>query len=163
MLSISVVSTAIGTHPVRTLNAMLGVRLLCLAKQSLLTLIIRCYTKYSYSRQTMAQTLIEGVTRYWCRTQGIHYQDLTDHPQIDDVILLVNFIEEYQKDLKAKHRVQIYLYWDWCYKNRRPLQKKQLKDLLGVGERINYIRNLKQKKLNQSRQKIKATRRTIPA
>ena len=77
MLSISVVSTAIGTHPVRTLNAMLGVRLLCLAKQSLLTLIIRCYTKYSYSRQTMAQTLIEGVTRYWCRTQGIHYQDLT--------------------------------------------------------------------------------------
>jgi hypothetical protein len=111
----------------------------------------------------MAQTLIDGVTRYWCRTQGIYYQDLTDHPQIDDVILLVNFIEEYQKDFKAKHRVQIYLYWDWCYKNRRPLQKKQLKDLLGIGERINYIRNLKQKKLNQSRQKIKATRQTIPA
>jgi hypothetical protein len=106
---------------------------------------------------------VQDLANFWCRTQGIRYCDLLQHPQIDDAIILIKFINEYQKEFKAKHRVQIYLYWDWCYKNRRPLQKKQLKDLLGIGERINYIRNLKQKKLNQSRQKIKATRRTIPA
>jgi hypothetical protein len=106
---------------------------------------------------------VEHLTRYWCRTQGIHYQDLQAHPQIDDVIILIKFIEEYQKEFKAKHRVQVYLLWDSCYKKRRPLKKKHLNQLLGIGERINYVRNLRLQARDLARQKIKATRRTMPA
>jgi len=106
---------------------------------------------------------LEHLTRYWCRTQGIHYQDLQDHPQIDDVIVLVKFIDEYQKEFKAKQRLQVYLLWDSCYKKRRPLKKKHLNQLLGIGERINYIRRLKLEARDVIRQKIKARRQITPA
>lgn len=114
------------------------------------------------TRQFTHQEL-EHLTRYWCRTQGIHYQDLLEHPQIDDVIILIKFIEEYQREFKAKQRVNVYLLWDNCYKKRRPLKKKHLGQLLNIGQRINYIRNLRLEAQNLARQKIKALRRTMPA
>lgn len=105
---------------------------------------------------------IEHYTNYWCRSKGIYYQDLTHHPQIDDVVLLISFIEEYQRDFKAKQRVEVFLIWDSCYNKRKPLGKKYLKALEKIGNNLNYIRNLKEKHKQQARQKIKALRRTIP-
>ena len=107
----------------------------------------------------MSQRLIQGVTNYWCRTKGIHYQDLTQHRQIDDVVLLVNFIEEYQKDFSAKQRVELHLIWHSCYTNNKPLGTKYLKALLHVGERINHIRNSKAQARQIARNKIKALRK----
>ena len=107
----------------------------------------------------MRQTLAQGVANYWCRTKGIHYQDLTQHRQIDDVVILVNFIEEYQKDFTAKQRVELHLIWHSCYTNNKPLGTKYLKALLHVGERINHIRNSKAKAKQKARAKIKALRK----
>ncbi len=36
---------------------------------------------------------LNHLTNYWCRTLGIHSKDLVEHPQADDVVLLVNFIK----------------------------------------------------------------------
>lgn len=108
------------------------------------------------------QTLIEGVTNYWCRTLGIHYQDLTSHPHIDDVILLIKFIQEYQKEFKAKQRVEVHLIWHSCYNNKKPLGKKYLKALQHIGNKIHQVRNYRAKATQQARQKIKALRPTMP-
>lgn len=110
----------------------------------------------------MAQSLIEGVTNYWCRTKGIHSKDLEKHPQIDDVILLIKFIEEYQKEFKAKQRLEVYLIWHSCYNNKKPLGKKYLKALLHIGQSLNHIRNLKAQHKQKARQKIKALRKQTP-
>jgi hypothetical protein len=99
------------------------------------------------------------VTNYWCRTKGIYSRDLDQHPQIDDVIMLIKFIEEYQKDFTAKQRVELHLIWHSCYTNNKPLGKKYLKALLHVGERINQIRNSKAKHKQIAREKIKALRK----
>lgn len=110
----------------------------------------------------MAQTLIQGVTNYWCRAQGIHYQELTTHPQIDDVVLLIKFVQEYSKEFNAKQRVEVHIIWDSCYNKRKPLGKKYLKALAAIGEKLNYIRNLKQQAKVKARKRIKALRKTTP-
>jgi hypothetical protein len=52
----------------------------------------------------MEQTLIQGVTNYWCRTKGIHNKDLDTHPHIDDVIFLLKWRDAM---------------WDMCNLNER--------------------------------------------
>ena len=98
------------------------------------------------------------LTRYWCRTLGIRDEDLTRHPQIDDVIILIKFINEFEQDFKARHRLQIYMMWDSCYKNRRPLGNHDLEQLLGIGKRMQYVRQQKAATKQQARNKIKALR-----
>jgi hypothetical protein len=105
---------------------------------------------------------LEHLTNYWCKTLGIHSQDLTRHHCIDDVILLIKFIDEYSQEFKAKHRVQIHIMWDLCYNKQKSLTNHQLKQLLGIGNKLEHIRSIKAASNNQSRQKIKALRRTIP-
>lgn len=101
------------------------------------------------------------LTNYWCRTLGIHSEDLTRHPQIDDIVLLIKFIQDYQKEFKPKQRVEVYMMWDSCYNKRKPLKTKYLKALLRIGESLNHIRNLKAEHKLKTRQKIKALR-TLP-
>ena len=109
---------------------------------------------YSYSSVS-----VQDLANYWCRTLGIHYCDLLQHPQIDDAILLIKFIGEYQKEFKAKQRVEVYIYWDWCYNKRRPLKAKHLKNILAIGNKLEHIRNIKAKAKSQARQQIKALRK----
>ena len=102
---------------------------------------------------------LQHITNYWCRTVGIHYADLLQHPQIDDAIILIKFINEYQKEFKAKQRIEVYIYWDWCYTKRRPLKQRHLKNILHIGNRLEHIRAIKAKARSQTRQRIKALRK----
>ena len=105
--------------------------------------------QFSYSE-------LEHLTNYWCRTLGIHSKDLMEHPQIDDVIILIKFIKEYEKEFTPKQRIYVYIVWDWCYAKRKPLSKKYLKALTKILYRLQQVRNLKAKSTKQARQKIKA-------
>jgi hypothetical protein len=102
---------------------------------------------------------VQDLANYWCRTQGIRYCDLLQHPQIDDAIILIKFINEYQKEFKAKQRVEVYIYWDWCYTKRRPLKAKHLKSILAIGNKLEHIRAIKARVKAQARQQIKALRK----
>lgn len=106
----------------------------------------------------MQQKLIDGVTNYWCRTLGIHNKDLHTHPQIDDVILLIKFIQEYQKEFTPRQRVYVYIIWDSCYTKRKALSKKYLRALETIIYRIKQIRNIKLKNIQKARKKLKAKR-----
>ena len=99
---------------------------------------------------------ILDLTNYWCRTLGIHNSDLHTHPHMDDVVLLVKFIQEYQKEFTPKQRVCVYIIWDWCYYKRKPLTRKYLKALEKIIYRIRQIKNLKVRSIKRARRKIKA-------
>ena len=99
---------------------------------------------------------IQHLTNYWCKTLGIKAEDLTRHPQIDDLILLIKFIQEYEKELTPKQRVYVYIMWDSCYIKHKPLSKKYLKALTKIIHRLQQVRNLKAAATNKARQKIKA-------
>lgn len=104
---------------------------------------------------------IEHLTNYWCRTLGIHAEDLTRHPQIDDVILLIQFMKEFLQELKGNNRIALYIIWDWVYKQRKPISKKYLKRLNRIGANVLRDRHFKQQQQIAKRQKIKAFR-TLP-
>ena len=116
------------------------------------------YTKYIVE-DIMAQTLIDGVTNYWCRTLGIHNKDLHTHPQIDDVILLIKFIQEYEKEFTPKQRIHVYVIWDWCYTKRQVHTKKYLKALEKIIYRLHQVRKYKSQATARARKKIKAYRK----
>lgn len=113
-------------------------------------------------------TLTQGVTNYWCRTLGIHSRDLgcghrrTDkgividnqasHPQIDDVILIINFIKEFETRFNNDDRIATWVIWDWCYNKRLPLKNRHLKRLLNIGNRIRRKQFFQQTQRRQSRQ-----------
>lgn len=103
----------------------------------------------------MAQTLIEGVTNYWCRTLGIHSVDLHKHPQMDDVIILIKFLKEFERQFNNDDRIATYVMWNWCYNNKLPLKKKHMKRLLNIGQRIRRKNFFKQAELQKARQKIR--------
>lgn len=110
----------------------------------------------------MAQSLIDGITNYWCRTLGIKSKDLHTHPQMDDVVLLIKFLEEYEKEFTPKQRIHVYLMWESCYNHRKPLSKKYLKALAKIINQIHEKRNIKIKALKKARQKIKALKNPGP-
>lgn len=105
---------------------------------------------------------LEHLTNYWCRTLDIHSKDLTEHPQIDDVILLIKFIKEFLQELRSNYRIQVYIIWDWVYQQRRPITKKYLKKLNRIGNCVLKNRYFKQKEMANQRKKIKAITRTLP-
>jgi len=106
---------------------------------------------------------IEHLTNYWIKTLGIKSIDLTTHPQIDDVILLIKFLKEFLEELKGNNRIGTYIIWDWVYKERKPLSKKYLKRLNRIGQSVLRNRHFKQQKINQQRKQIKSKHRTLPA
>ena len=115
---------------------------------------------------------IADMTNYWCRTLGIQSKDLgcgiktsgngiqignqNSHPQIDDVILLINFIKEFSSQFNNDDRIATYVSWDWCYKNKLPLKKRHFKRLLNIGTRIRRKNFFKQEQIKTLRQKHKA-------
>lgn len=70
----------------------------------------------------MAQTLIEGVTNYWCRTKGIHNKDLDSHPLIDDVILLLKWRDGMWDKCNASERAFWGSVWGNVYNKKQPIR-----------------------------------------
>ena len=93
---------------------------------------------------------------YWAKTIGITLNDLNHHPQIDDVILLIKFIKEYNNEFTPKQRIQVFVIWDWCYQKKKPLSKKYLKALTKLVFRLQQIRNIRLQAKLKARKKIKA-------
>ena len=101
---------------------------------------------------------VEHLTRYWCRTLGIHSKDLETHPQIDDVIILISFLKEYLKDLKESKRIHLHILWDWVYRQKKALTNKQCKQLTRLIYQLESTRFHRQRRLEQARKKVKQNR-----
>lgn len=106
----------------------------------------------------MAQTLIEGVTNYWCRTIGIHSEDLHKHPQIDDVILLIKYREEYWKSMNKAQRTSFQYMFEWAYKRKNCLGQKHLEKLKRMALTLENNRLFLKQQLQAKRIKIKQLR-----
>jgi hypothetical protein len=106
----------------------------------------------------MAQTLIEGVTNYWCRTIGIHNADLHTHPQIDDVIILIRFREAYWRWMHKGQKTSLQYMFDWTYKRKNCLQDKHLEKLKQMALTLENNRLFLNIQLENKRTKIKQLR-----
>jgi hypothetical protein len=102
----------------------------------------------------MPQTLIQGVTNYWCRMKGIHSRDLDSHPQIDDVMLLLKYRDGMWIKLNTSEQAHWGAIWDWTYHRKLPLKTKHLAKL----ELITIQAEQRHRKKQQAIDKIKQLR-----
>lgn len=96
-------------------------------------------------------------TNLWCCSIGIKSRDLTNHPQIDDVIILVKFHQECWFDMDQEQRGVWAAYWSWTYHKQFPLKAKHLKKLANIMASVIGRRT----KAEKTRQHIKALRESI--
>ena len=106
-------------------------------------------------RQMLEQEQLVG---YWAKKFGaITRKDLTDHPQIDDVIMLLKIRDELGKHFNNKESGMWGFCWSYTYHKRCHLKKKHLKKLETLVTGI--TKRLEQQALY--RQRIQARRRTL--
>lgn len=106
----------------------------------------------------MTNYLISGVTNYWCRTKGFHSIDLEKHPQMDDVILLIKFRDEYWNEMNKSHKTSYYCFFEWVYKRKNELRQKHLIKLKQIALNLENNRLAKKLKQQQAKSKIKSLR-----
>lgn len=78
---------------------------------------------------TLTVSEITHYTNLWCRQQGIHAKDLENHPQADDVVLLVKIRQDLWHLMDSSDRGVWSAYWDWTYYKAHHLKKKHLTKL----------------------------------
>lgn len=88
------------------------------------------------------------VTGAWVRNWGISNWDLTHHPQIDDVILLIKIRQTCWHYWQSRERGYWSYVWDWCYHKKYSLKNKHLDKL----QNSIYNSEHRQKKLRQRTQ-----------
>tara|TARA_R110000803_G_scaffold118966_1_gene187271 strand:- start:615 stop:1052 length:438 start_codon:yes stop_codon:yes gene_type:complete len=66
---------------------------------------------------------------YWAKTKGIKQADLTQHPQIDDIIILIKYRDSVFTKLNKSEQAVWGAIWGIVYNKRKPFKKKHLAKL----------------------------------
>jgi hypothetical protein len=96
-------------------------------------------------------------TNLWVRTKGLKIRDITNHPQIDDAILLVKIRDEYWSFFNSNNKGLWAALWNKVYHLQFNLKAKHLKQL----EQLVITATSRQQTLEKQRQLIKASRNKI--
>ena len=96
-------------------------------------------------------------TNVWVRTKGLKIRDITNHPQIDDAILLVKIRDEYWSFFNSNNKGLWAALWNKVYHLQFNLKAKHLKQL----EQLVITATSRQQTLEKQRQLIKANRKEI--
>ncbi len=97
---------------------------------------------------------LQHFTNMWCRQNGIKQRDLTGHPNIDDVVLLVNFRNEFWQDLSKIEQATWSGFWSIIYHRQFNLKAKHLAKLETMAQSALFQRQKQQ----QRQGKIRALR-----
>lgn len=110
------------------------------------------------ARQTALDLEQEQLVGYWVAKHGLKARDLTKHPQIDDVILLVNIRDVQWCKFNKSEQALWGALWNWTYHNQYPVKNKniiKLEQAIIDSERRHFSDLIKKAK---QRQTIKARR-----
>jgi len=105
----------------------------------------------------MSQLSPRQVVRYtnqWCRQRGITPEDLEAHPQADDVVLLIQFREEFWSDMDKSEQGYWSAYWNRVYHKHFPLKAPFYRQLEIITQSVIFKRH----KQAQRRATIQAIR-----
>jgi len=91
------------------------------------------------------------VTGAWVSKWGISNWDLTNHPQIDDVIILIKIRQTQWHKFDSAERGYWSYVWDWCYKKQFALKNKHLDKISNIIHNSEYRHNKVKAKLQASK------------
>jgi hypothetical protein len=95
-------------------------------------------------------------TNWWCRRMGFKSKDLNEHPQIDDVVLLVNWTNEFW-DCPKFWKPIIERIWSYVYIHKMPMKKSHIKRLEKITQGMIAWRSKRQMQI----EKIRTLRKTV--
>ena len=104
--------------------------------------------------ERLSKSEIQHLTNYWCRTKGIHSRDLTDHPQVNDLVLLITIRDNLWQDMSATEQGVWSAYWGWTYTKAHSLKSKHLAKLENITKSVIFRQSQKQ----LAREKIRQLR-----
>jgi hypothetical protein len=79
--------------------------------------------------QTAQHLEQEQLVGYWVARHGLRARDLTRHPQIDDVILLIKIRDCQWQYFNKSEQALWGAIWNLTYHNQRPINKKNITKL----------------------------------
>lgn len=80
-------------------------------------------------QQNALATEQEQLIAYWVRKHGLKSKDLTQHPQIDDCILLIKIRDSHWKKFNKSEQALWGAIWNWVYHNECSLKQKHITKL----------------------------------
>lgn len=104
--------------------------------------------------EQLTRQQLQHYTNQWCYANGIKQRDLTNHPNIDDVVLLVNFRNEFWQDLSKIEQATWSGFWSIIYHRQFNLKAKHLAKLELMAQSALFQRQ----KTQERRGKIQALR-----
>ena len=111
--------------------------------------------------EALTQSELAHYTNLWCKSKGISSRDLTQHPQADDIILLVNFRQELWPHMTKSHQASWGAFWSYSYTWKKPLRKKHLVKLENISISAINTKKFKDIQANEQRQRIRQLRQTF--
>ena len=97
------------------------------------------------SKEQRQETEQEQLVGYWIARWGLKRHDLLNHPCIEDLILLINFRQEFWHEMNRSSQAKWGAFWGYTYTKRKPLKNKSLKKLEDIIINIKDRRNQLQK------------------
>jgi hypothetical protein len=101
---------------------------------------------------TLSSSQKQYYTNYWCKTLGIKSKDLEDHPQIDDVIMLIRLRQDLWSLMSINEQSIWSGIWSWVYHHKYILTKKNLDKLEKIVSNIQFRQQLHQAQRNKIKQ-----------
>ena len=102
----------------------------------------------------ISQREITKIANDFCRSKGISYSDLTNHPNLDDVMILIRIRDSYWDVLTSEERGIWGAYWGFAYVKSFRLKDKHITKIERIVKYGEYRKNQKE----QARNKIRKLR-----
>jgi len=116
---------------------------------------IDLYNNHEVYRQETQQ---DQAIEHWCRRRGIPIRLISGHPQFSDVVFLIDFYTEFEKELKKNpgYIATFNAYWGIVYRQKLALKTKAFVRFEIIATGCLRIREEQQK----IKQKIQSLRHT---
>lgn len=101
----------------------------------------------------MADIKQNQLIGYWAKTRGITLKDIEKHPQIEDVILLLNYKDTFGYYFTKSEASTWGALWSRAYHKKRSIKPQYLEKLAQIGTRIKTQRE----KIHTLRHKLGTT------
>jgi hypothetical protein len=88
--------------------------------------------KYYLPDHKTNEQVLDHYTNLWCKQKGISMRVIEQHPQADDVVMLVNWRDAMWDKLDKKQQGSFAGIWSYVYSYKKPIRQKHLTKLESI-------------------------------
>lgn len=118
--------------------------------------------KYLLPNHQTNEQVLDHYTNLWCRQKGISIRDIEQHPQADDVIMLINWRDAMWDNLDKVQQGSFAGIWSYVYSYKKPIRQKHITKLESITLTAMALHTKTQNKQARIKARIMALRSKNP-